>query len=374
MKPPYLKNNKINRKTIDKIKFIGGYKGSWNLYYYFIKESITLLKNEWFLIFIVPISFLTNTYAKELRSFLYDNWKILEIYSFEEKKIFENADIETVIVVYQKDLELVNNKQRNMTIWMIRDSFNVKNWIKLSDFNIKNVPWFNKQNKKWSIHASFLDEKVINKNKRNNKTKTITVKDVFNISVGMVSWNDKSFDITWKKTLFSGLNKLEKKYIINIVKTDILYKDKFIPHPFIFIPKWTYVDESKLRLDCPELYNYLIQYKYQLEKRYWSKKIKWWEWATVRNKEIFENNKEYFFIPSITRKDVGFNYIYSDEILYWWWNVLTLTFKDNIDEQNKIKYKKIITSLNFKIKINKLVPKKGWRKMFSYSFLADIPL
>ena len=372
--PPYIKNNKINKNTINKIKNVSNYKWSWNLYYYFIKESIKLLKNGGLLIFITPITFLTNTYAKNLRNFLYEQGKFLAIYSLEEKKIFKDADIETAIFVYKKDNNNNNNNNNNIEIWIIKKDFNTNNkQISKEDFNIIKIDHFTKDNPIWSIHDKFINNQDSYKNEYN--ISNIIINDIFNVSVWMVSWYDKAFLIN-NKNVIDNFNINEQKYLINLVKADILYKDKFVPHKYIFIPKWKYKTENDFKKACPNIYNFLVEYKKKLENRYWSKSLKWWEWATVRNKEVFEDNNEYFFIPNITRKKIWFKRIQyrNDCILYGWWNLITLTFKKNIPEDDKDEYRKLITSKNFTDKINNLVPRKWWRKLFSQSFIANLIL
>jgi len=377
--PPYLKNNKIDTSVTKKIKATTKYQWSWNLYYYFIRESIDLLEVNWLLVFITPITFLTNTYAKELRNYLFQNGVFLNIYSLEEKKVFKDADVETVIFVYKKMKRSENRIKHNVRMGIIKDKFNINgNKINEKDFNIITIDHFDVKDKRWTIHDKFINsEKKDNYNKNEKKIK---IKDLFNVSVWMVSWYDKAFDVDREKDLLGKLNNIEKGYIINFVKADTLYKKEFVPHNYIFIPKWQYQEEKEIKEECPNLYNYLLNYKGKLKDRYWSKTLKWWEWATVRNKKIFEENDEFFYIPSITRKEVSFQYVKNKKIkkipkyLYSGGNIITLTFKSSIKRGDKDEYIKILNSSSFIEKINKIVPKKGWRKLFSQSFILDIDI
>lgn len=357
--PPYVKNKDISKDTKKYIKKLKNCidNWNWNLYYYFISESIKKLKKWWKLIFITPITFLTNTNSKSLRDLIFDNWAIKEIYSMEEEKIFDKVSIETIIWVFEKWW-----KKEDIKLWIIKKWIDLKKMSEITENNfiIKNIKHFLKKDFYWNIY---------NINNNNDYTKKIT--DIFDISVWMVSWLDKAFEIDEK--LYQLLSDKEKEFVKIFLKTkDIINKTWW--KKYIFIEKWFFKTEQELKNNCPNIYNHLLKHKDRLLNRYWSKNLKFWEWATVRNKKIFEKNDIFFVIPCITRNsNLWFYKIKNNKnILYSSWDVITLTFKENISDIDKDKYEKILLSKKYTLYIQSIAPRKWNRKMFWQKFLSSI--
>lgn len=74
--------------------------GHSEVYYIFTEKAIkTLIKENGYLGFIIPNAWLSNKYAKKLRELLIDETKIEKLINFNKKIIFEDANVETAIII-----------------------------------------------------------------------------------------------------------------------------------------------------------------------------------------------------------------------------------------------------------------------------------
>jgi len=369
--PPYIQNNdldKITKKEIKDLKLKIDNK-EWNLYYYFIYLSIKQLKNKGQLIFIVPITFLTNTYAKSLRDYMYDNWYFKKIISLEESKIFNDkktnkADVEVIIFEYIKDnsenKNICKKENKKINIKIIKDKYqgNINN-NKFEKYYIKH---FTKDDFFWNIYI---------KNTKNKYNRPIT--DIFDIYVWIVSWYDKGFYISEEQ--YKLLPSNEKKYIKSFLKAKNHNKinNKNILSKYIFFERWEISNEKELSKKAPIIYSILLKNKETLLKRYWVKNLPFWEFATIRNLDLFKNNNEKFFIPCITRKEnIWFSKYVWDA--YGGWDIITLSFKKNISKIEKDFYTKVLLSDDYSKYIEDFVPKKWNRRLYTHKFLTTILL
>lgn len=80
-----------------------------NLFILFIDKGIDLLIEKGLLSFIIPTSFLTNKYFKNIREKILKTCQIVQIYDL-KKSVFKDANIDTVILVLRKETD---SKKRN---------------------------------------------------------------------------------------------------------------------------------------------------------------------------------------------------------------------------------------------------------------------
>lgn len=74
----------------------------YEIYYYFIQIAEKLISNNGILSYIIPNTFLFNTYAKKYRELILKRWNILEILDCTRFPIFENAVVRNTINTWQK--------------------------------------------------------------------------------------------------------------------------------------------------------------------------------------------------------------------------------------------------------------------------------
>ena len=101
--PPY--GAKLETDSIN--YFRNEYKsviGHSEVYYIFIEKALDdLVRKSGLLGFIVPNAWLSNKYARKLREILIGENSFINLINFNRKIIFEDANVETSIMIIQKD-------------------------------------------------------------------------------------------------------------------------------------------------------------------------------------------------------------------------------------------------------------------------------
>lgn len=95
--PPYkkIKRNTLEAQVITDLLF-----GQPNLYMIYMVQSLKLLEDHGELVFIVPRSFFNGSYFLKFRKWLYDNYSITYIHSFESRnKIFGDEVYQELVVI-----------------------------------------------------------------------------------------------------------------------------------------------------------------------------------------------------------------------------------------------------------------------------------
>lgn len=131
--PPYIRFQDLDELTRFKLKhMIIGKSGNPDLYYAFIEKSVSLLKPNGVLCFIIPNTWIINTHAKVLRVFLtqYD----VSVFDYQSEKVFDDADTYTCILTLRK-----SNNNDTIEIKSKTGSFNV-----LKSDVVNGEPWVNK--------------------------------------------------------------------------------------------------------------------------------------------------------------------------------------------------------------------------------------
>lgn len=109
--PPYV----LGRETYeDEVKrYISSkyesYTGKFDLYIFFTERGLKLLKSNGRFSFIIPNTILANENAVNLRNFILKNYNLNTIRTF-NKRVFENAQVETVIFVISNARQSKNDK------------------------------------------------------------------------------------------------------------------------------------------------------------------------------------------------------------------------------------------------------------------------
>ena len=105
--PPYIKEY-INRKAFDDLRDSPYYQGKMDLWYFFTCVGIDLLKKGGILSFIAQNNWITNYGASKMRYKVINECKIIQLLDFGAYFIFQNSDIQTMIMIFQKDSQTDN--------------------------------------------------------------------------------------------------------------------------------------------------------------------------------------------------------------------------------------------------------------------------
>lgn len=99
-----------------------------DIYIAFIEKGIRLLNSRGKLCFIIPYPFLNQNYAEKLRHLLLNNCVIEEIVDLSKFKIFSDAMVRNIIIIFKKE----NDKQ-------VRKNFNIKITTPVDDPKLKGI-------------------------------------------------------------------------------------------------------------------------------------------------------------------------------------------------------------------------------------------
>jgi adenine-specific DNA-methyltransferase len=140
--------------------------GHSEVYYMFIELGlIKLLKTNQYLSYIIPNAWLSNKYAKELRKTLIKDFDLIEIINFNQKVIFEDAQVETSIISVKK------SKLSNIT--NVGHSLDVK-------YQSDNNLWLNNEN----YIINFSENKTLQSLLLKISNSTNKISDFFDITNG----------------------------------------------------------------------------------------------------------------------------------------------------------------------------------------------
>jgi len=188
--------------------------------------------------------------------------------------------------------------------------------------------------------------------------------------VGIVSGYDEAYIIN--DFQINNFSEKEKKFIFPFIKAKNC-KRYYIENGSYYL----FVDDIKTEEDLkeyPKIYERLLKDKERLNKRYMPNNKKWWNWATIRNKQLFEKslNKPKIFVPCMDRS-LKARYSYTDEKYFGSGDVLIIINKNGLKED--LKY--VLAWLNSKI-INDWYRIKGshtgHRIRYTQSYVSQIPL
>lgn len=311
--PPYIRWKNLE----EELKAELSYNFLWNKYfnslcdylYIFILKSIELLNNNGQLIFICPEYWMNTTHSSSLRNYMMQNGYFEEIYHFNETPIFNKVTVSIVI------FKFIKNKEKKSKIKVAKYYANQKltfetlrklhRQIPLEDAEYLEVSQF-KATERWILQSDFACKKLqkleLACKKQNatsllslfeeNKKEYYTIAEICDIGNGLVSGLDKAFQLNEKE-----LNEFEKKALINVVKAKDL-----VPFFAQNITKYIFINEDLTEDDFkkkyPSFFIHFQKYKNDLEKRYqYNRTIKYWEWAFLRNFNLFSKPEKRIFVP-----------------------------------------------------------------------------
>ncbi len=100
--PPYMKEND-DKTVFDGLRDLEVYRGKMDIWYLFCGLGLDLLKKNALLCFIATNNWVTNYGAKKLRNKVTSHSKILKLIDFNDFMVFDEASIQTMILMLKKD-------------------------------------------------------------------------------------------------------------------------------------------------------------------------------------------------------------------------------------------------------------------------------
>ena len=301
--PPYYNLKKMELLD-DNVRLLYNYlkkSGKWqnrfrsasDIYYYFLFQSIDLLKTEGILSFIIPDYWLDNKYADLLREFLLD-YQILEILKLGEINIFRDESrwlkISTCIYTTEKtkpyqEIKVTKDVPRNLTKQLKTN----KNQLSNNIFQVKQT---NLSKDKWILSPFIETIQKLTKN-QNLVSLNSCCKIAQGLSPGVKSVFVLSEDEIRK-------NRIEEDILVPFVS------NKNIGRWTLDINQKTYsILPSRIGdlEEFPKTKKYLNNNKKKLiagpdrKRLLESEKIRWFDYSVYRNLSVFENTKTKILCP-----------------------------------------------------------------------------
>jgi tRNA1(Val) A37 N6-methylase TrmN6 len=218
--PPYVPTEYI--AEIDKTYLEKNYQsafGRMNLYPIFYEKGIQVLTKNGVLGFITPYTILKNQYYKEARKFIIDNTKILELIDFKGILVFQDAAVDSIILILEKEIkDKYEFKQISNIVSFENQLYNSDN------FDIIEI----KQNEDLSMLVSNND-KLIKRVSKNTKP----LKEILNFNQGIITGGNSKYitkeksELTEKVITGSDFN----RYLLNNSNQYIIYDVKELHRP-----------------------------------------------------------------------------------------------------------------------------------------------
>ena len=283
--PPYVKEGKIDKRVMEYIKnsyCAPYYQGKMDIWYFFVCNGLDLLKEDGLLGYIAPNNWTTNAGASKMRNKVIKDSRILEMIDFGSYMVFEDASIQTMNFILQKNKskdnytflysKLVDHNKSNLdAIALLNQEENVNNVIlepklKRSSFidnyilfdNKENTDLLNKiqKNSNFKLQSNEMTNGIhphhasVSKNMVTKRLTTFPIgTGIFSLSLSEL--NDLKLSAKEKeliKPFFSNTENLSRYTIISKESEHLIYTDS------------TFKDVSKI-LSYPKLKKHLDNFK-----------------------------------------------------------------------------------------------------------------
>ena len=256
-----------------------------NIFYYFIINSVNLLKDNGLLSFITSRYWLEATDANKLREFILENCQIISIVDFRDIQVFKGVGIHTLIHVFKKG-DFSNN---DLIEVKIIDSDTLSKTGKNIEMELKNghIPLIYKnQNELSSDSWIFLKENQDSLFKK-VKERGEKLNRIFHVGTGIQTGRDSVFVVDEE---IVNRYKLEKAGLKKWIKNGQIQKYFLEPSNLFVIDGRNDHDISKFK----NILQYIEDNRSQLKTRYEyiKGKCKLHEWSTVREIKLLDIGKK----------------------------------------------------------------------------------
>ncbi len=317
----YLQNDLIWKKH---------FRSQTDIYYYFTIKSIDLLKNSGAFGFIIESYWIENDYADRLKENILNEASIEILIRFGRVKIFEDADNDTCILIFEKEkndnqrIKYVSCKKNFQTGSQQQNNLKLVNHIieniKSSDYSDEYIDIYlvNQDllgNIKWVLSKSDKME-ILKKIEFEKKA----LGDLCEIGQGMVPGRKNEFRIAFNKeskaaggySVDVGKNFIE---VVNKRDNNTYRLESQFLKPLITnsgIKKYSLIDNNDFLIytiplqdgrfnigDYHGISTYLNVFKDELESRYDfnGEKYPWYGFQRIQNTELFENARVKILCP-----------------------------------------------------------------------------
>lgn len=305
--PPYIRIHNLDLETrkILKNDFMFS-EGTIDIYLSFFEIGFKMLKNNGFLGYITPNSYLHNSSYKRFREHLKQEKTIHTLIDFKANKLFKGFSTYTAISVFQKNYD--------------KDFFTYKELENDKITFVNNIKYQNLNDKDWSFsyneNTTFLNEL--------NADRNSAIKDFFDVQYGFATLRDKIFigkitksddeNLVW----FNG-ELIEKNILKTIVKGS-RFKGKIDENDKIIFPyelikgRYYAIPEDKFKNEYPNCYKYFLKNRTELESRDIDKGAFWYEYGRSQGIQTIHNEK--IVLSTLVNGNIEFYKLPKDVLMY----------------------------------------------------------
>ncbi len=281
--PPYIRIHNLDLETRELLKkeFIFS-EGTIGIYLSFFEMSFKMLKNNAFLGFITPNSYLHNSSYNLFRNYLKQEATLKTLIDFKSNKIFNGFSTYTAISIFQ-----IGNIENSFVYKeLIDNKISYVNHIKFVDLNDKDWSFTNKEN------IEFL--------RKLNFDRNVAIKDFFDVQYGFATLRDKIYISKIEKyndkLVFFNDSFIEKAILKKVIKGTRLKGElnncEMILFPYELINgRYIVIEEDKMKQDYPYAYEYLSKHREELESRDIDKGALWYEFGRSQGIQTIHNEK-----------------------------------------------------------------------------------
>ena len=307
------------------------FRSQSDIYYYFIIKSIRILKKTGTFGFIIESYWLENDYADRLKECMLKDTSIQILINFGKvKKIFEDADNNTCILIFEKNQKELNSLKyiyckKNFSIGTQQQ--NNQELVKHITQNISKQTFSDEYIDIYLVAQESLGtskwvlSKSIDIIKKIEDGKTL-LGELYEIGQGMVPGRKKEFRISSHQEMGKGggywtsknvkyievvdmkdknSHRLEAEFIKPLITNSGIKKFFIIPSRDYLIYTVPLQDGRENINDFPGILNYLKVYEDELKKRYdydeLEEKYPWYGYQRIQNIELFERSTPKILCP-----------------------------------------------------------------------------
>ena len=242
--PPFyvMKREKCSRE------YLKYFDGRPNIFVLFIIRALQLLEEDGILAFVLPMNFLNCVYYQKLRKEIYDNFKIINILTFNKAKFIETQQKTCAIIIQNKKFNWFNHNftlekfttfNTALTINKLKGLLDFSTSLSLMNFKVKvgNVVWNQVKEKLTNdntqtrlIYSSEIkDNQLFQREFKNSEKKNYIIMDGYDRPILVVNRGYGTGKYNFNYCLIDILGKyLIENHLICIIPKEDLQKDELL--------------------------------------------------------------------------------------------------------------------------------------------------
>jgi adenine-specific DNA-methyltransferase len=304
--PPYIRVHNLDLATRKILKNEFQFsEGTIDIYLSFFEMGFKMLKNDGYLGYITPNSYLHNSSYQSFRDYLKREKTLKTLIDFKANKIFDGYSTYTAITIFNKNNQDISFEYKEL----VNNKIVLKNKINFNNLNKKDWSFTDEENKNFLLELE--------------KDRNASIKDFFDVQYGFATLRDKIYigKITpYNDTLVYFNSFLIEKDLLKKVIKGSRFKGQIDENEKILFPyelinnRYIPITENKLEKQFPKTYQYLLDNKNELESRDIDKGALWYEFGRSQGIQTIHNEK--IVLSTLINGQIDFYKVPKDVLMY----------------------------------------------------------